>query len=241
LTGYQGLGQLIPAKLAPEIGPALAAAKRTVAPAGPERLAVELPGLFAWARTFGIPFQPSIASAAYRTLADLPPDLLALALERITTKHTLGMRLPFVAEIRATVQDELDERHRLVHAIGRLAFAVKRGDVDRGPGRKKPMTAEQKAEFEAQMARLKAGLASGEPPAPIKPRPPAARLPYADDDRLSEDDQPPSKPPEISPPDRESGSGEPRVAAPMQSPLYGKKIQPPATDDDLSFLTGTVT
>jgi len=151
------------------------------------------------------------------------------------------MRLPFVAEIRATVQDELDERHRLVHAIGRLAFAVKRGDVDRGPGRKKPMTAEQKAEFDAQMARLKAGLASGEPkPAPAKPQK-SVRLPYADDNRPSEDDQVPSKPPEISSPDRESGSGEPRVAAPMQSPLYSQKNQPPATDDDLSFLTGTVT
>jgi hypothetical protein len=176
---------LIPAELAPLVGPALAQANRSILPAGERIFAVEITRIWEWARTFGIEFSINGATKAFLPLADLPPDLLTHAVTRIMQTHKMGMRLPMLAEITATVSHELQERHNLIHRLGRLAYAVKRGDIAKPRKPKAPMTPAQQAAFDEAMAKLRAGQVDAKADMTRYPSRPkvshvAVRLPYAD-------------------------------------------------------------
>lgn len=78
---------------------------------------VAIDALFEFARTFEVKdfSEAKVESAAkiYRkTLIELPPDLLELAISRIMASHKFGVRMPLPKEIRDTVKDELHERSR---------------------------------------------------------------------------------------------------------------------------------
>jgi hypothetical protein len=183
---YQGIGELIPADLAPLVGPALAQARRAIIPAGERTLAMELARLFEWARLFGIDFKTNIAAKAFQPLADLPADLLTQAVTRIMQTHKFGMRLPMLSEITATVSHELQERNNLIHRLGRLAYAVKRGDITKPRKPKVKMTEAEQAAFDDAMAKLRARQMDAKADVTRYPTRPkvshaSVRLPYADD------------------------------------------------------------
>ncbi len=177
---------MIPAELAPLVGPALAQAKRTILPAGERIFAVEITRIWEWARTFGIEFGINGAAKAFQPLADLPADLLTQAITRIMQTHKFGMRLPMLAEITATVSLELQERNNLIHRLGRLAYAVKRGDIAKPRKAKVKMTEAEQAAFDDAMAKLRAGQMDAKAQMTRYPSRPkvshaSVRLPYADD------------------------------------------------------------
>lgn len=81
-------------------------------PATTEDYARAMLALIEFVAAFGVPCpDPATVQSIYReTLADLPADLLTTAIARIKTNWTWGNRMPFPAEIRATVADDLSRR-----------------------------------------------------------------------------------------------------------------------------------
>ncbi len=78
-------------------------------PASAEVYARSLGKLIEFALAFGIPCgDPAAVQRIYHEkLADLPEDLLAKAITRVTDIWTWGNRLPMPAEIRKTISNEL--------------------------------------------------------------------------------------------------------------------------------------
>lgn len=85
-------------------------------PATVQQYAQNMMKLIEFAGAFGLPCgDPKSAQAIYReTLADLPADLLALAITRLKSAWTWGNRMPFPAELRAMVADDLAARRSLL-------------------------------------------------------------------------------------------------------------------------------
>jgi hypothetical protein len=264
---FQGAGERISRKQADALPHAQRAMAWHQRPAGMNALAVQLDGLSEWARSFNIPHDPAAMPAAYATLASMPADLLAKAFERIKASSRDTFRLPLPAAIRAEVGEEIARRTATAMGLTKMEMAIKRGDVEAKPGRNGSAFDEFQKSWaavktenakRADAMRAKPDREQGLRPnlvpnpmldeivarawaeAPAKPQK-SVRLPYADDDRPSEDDQALSKPPEISSQESEAGGvgggrggNEPVAAVASKNPT-------PATDDDLSFLTGTVT
>lgn len=113
--------------LPPEIVAALPAlrteARSVMAPASAREFLVALDLLWKFARTFGIkatPEEVEEATQAYRaSLADLPLDLLAEAIQRTKAAWTYR-NLPLPAEIRAHISDQLTRRRLIANRL-RLA------------------------------------------------------------------------------------------------------------------------
>lgn len=78
-------------------------------PATVQEYARAMMALIEFGGAFGVPCgSPEAVQAIYReTLADLPAELLHRAVARIKSGWTWGNRMPFPAEIRATVADDL--------------------------------------------------------------------------------------------------------------------------------------
>lgn len=81
-------------------------------PAPVQVMAIELVRILDFARTYNVAIPDREgALAIYReSLADLPTDLLGLAVERIVKTWAWGNRLPMPADIRALVVDDLARR-----------------------------------------------------------------------------------------------------------------------------------
>jgi hypothetical protein len=81
-------------------------------PADDAAYARALSKLIEFALAFGIPCgDPAAVQRIYREkLGDLPSDLLAKAVARVTDSWTWGNRLPMPAEIRKTISNELTYR-----------------------------------------------------------------------------------------------------------------------------------
>lgn len=100
----------VPAELRSSVPGMREEAKASLAPASSEEMAIflgmlnETAGALAWPQL--LPGAPRIYVAA---LADVPPDLLALALNRLI-RDWKWPRLPTPADIRATIAEELSRR-----------------------------------------------------------------------------------------------------------------------------------
>lgn len=104
-----------PAEIAAAL-PGLAAELEAIArPADPMEYGVLMEKLLRFVSDFGLPIGnlKSVAATYRETLCDLPPDLLAQAIDRIIQTHKYHV-LPKPAEIRAHVTAELiDRKNRL--------------------------------------------------------------------------------------------------------------------------------
>lgn len=91
-----------------ELSTASSALQRSMAPASGAEYQQAEADLKRWMKGFGMQSAaPEVVLAAYRkTLAHLPADLLALAVERIITTWKWGAKPPLPADILATVRDD---------------------------------------------------------------------------------------------------------------------------------------
>jgi hypothetical protein len=112
----QSSEESIPRSVASQIPMAIRAAQRSILPADPKALAIEVAQLEEWAAAFNMPEADwKAATGFYReSLGHLPSDLLTEAFRAVRATHKWGMRLPLPSELLAAVSDRLDERKLLI-------------------------------------------------------------------------------------------------------------------------------
>lgn len=171
LTDGSSMGT-VPARIAKLVPAAIADLEAAMLPATVEQQAPLFDRLFDWAKTFGMlrvtapdpehARRQGMALIRHATdhyranLGHLPPDLLALAIERTMAGH--GWRnLPTPAEIGGTVAEELAQRRGELLRLRYAAWRVKVGDVGEDDERTPP-TEEQKAKVHRMVAALSAAM-----------------------------------------------------------------------------------
>ena len=92
----------------------LDAVNRSLEPASLEAFFVLLDRLVEWGALFGLPAtdRQALARFYHASLHDLPPDLLATAIERIQAEWKFSGRWPLPADLRGKVSEDLSERRR---------------------------------------------------------------------------------------------------------------------------------
>lgn len=121
-----------------ELSTASSALQRSMAPASPVQYQQAEADLKRWMQGFGMQSAaPDVVLAAYRkTLAALPGDLLALAVERIITTWKWGAKPPLPADILATVREDHTRRMMLASKAKmaeQRAVHLQRQQALRGP------------------------------------------------------------------------------------------------------------
>jgi hypothetical protein len=126
VTNWDAL-ESVPTDVAAILPRALPAAERDLAPADAQAFAVAMDRLLTWVEQFGIIAlerdglrrreQIRNIVAGYRpALADVPADLLAVAVDRTIAQHRYR-NLPLPGDIRATVEPELRDRKYLLDRL----------------------------------------------------------------------------------------------------------------------------
>jgi hypothetical protein len=100
-----------------ELSMVSSALQRGLVPASPLQYQQAERDLKTWMKGFGIQSaDPEAVLMTYRkTLAHLPPDLLALAVERVIAKWKWGSKPPMPADILDTVSEEMGARTMLAY------------------------------------------------------------------------------------------------------------------------------
>jgi hypothetical protein len=146
----------VPEGIVSALPSAIDAAERSLQQANPKDFAVCMDDLVGWIERSGLTPIPADHSARrawmasvvrdYRDgLADLPADLLALAVKRTKGVHR-WRTMPMPADLRATVEGELSRRHG---ALRRLKLA--RDVASRQRSHERPVTDAESARVKAMM------------------------------------------------------------------------------------------
>lgn len=129
----------IPESTAKRLPSAIAELSQALEPATPRDMAVALDRLWKWARTFSlipgatereVAERIKNATGFYRQALDgLPPDLLAVAIQRVTESHQWHT-LPKPAEVRSAVADDFARRQLALNRLKTAALRHKQGTAE---------------------------------------------------------------------------------------------------------------
>lgn len=174
----------LPASYRPLIDQAIPLAERTLAPADDREMAVAIGKLLEWIELFAVVPLPldarqreerltRIATWYREGLAEVPGDLLLLAVERVTTSHKYST-LPKVAEIREHISGDWAARRT---ELSRLQLAAKIGRFEAPPVRPedRPVAGAVRALAQALQAPPLYLPSSALPAPPAAPAPPPPR------------------------------------------------------------------
>lgn len=116
-----------------DLAVALRAADATMMPADARAFAVAMDRLLGFAVAFNIPMNAIEETVTeYQTaLADLPADLLMLAVDRIRATYRWGNRMPFPSDISGAVRTELDARRGLHRVLSTAKWKMDQREDER--------------------------------------------------------------------------------------------------------------